>query len=137
MQEELRSKRGADIQTMFGRIAKRYDLLNRVLSLGMDRMWRRLVAKRVAAAGAGVTLDVCTGTGDVALALDNERTTLGTDFCLPMLALARRKADRRKRRLPLFAGDALGLPLATGRSTSSPLPSVCATSRTSRPDSAS
>jgi len=114
VREELQSKRGAEIQGMFGRIAKRYDLLNRVLSVGMDRRWRGLVARRVAAVGAGMTLDVCTGTGDVALALGGKGTTLGTDFCLPMLTLARRKALQNGRRLPLFAGNALRLPLVEG-----------------------
>lgn len=99
---------------MFGRIAHRYDLLNRVLSLGQDRSWRRLLARRVAMAGPRVTLDVCTGTGDVALGFDPQSETIGTDFCLPMLVRARRKAMDRQRRLPLFAGDALKLPVAHG-----------------------
>ena len=100
---------------MFGRIAHRYDLLNRVLSLGQDRGWRRLLARRVAAVQPRLTLDVCTGTGDVALAFDSESRTMGTDFCLPMLTLARRKALDRNRSLPLFAGDALMLPVDEGR----------------------
>ncbi len=112
MREELRSKRGAEIRGMFARIAHRYDLLNRVLSLGRDRGWRRLLARIVAEARPGLTLDVCTGTGDVALSFDPEATTIGTDFCLPMLARARRKALDRDRALPLFAGDALHLPVA-------------------------
>jgi len=99
---------------MFGRIAHRYDLLNRVLSLGQDRGWRRLLARRVAAVRPRLTLDVCTGTGDVALAFDRESPTMGTDFCLPMLVLARRKVLDRKQSLPLFAGDALKLPVAGG-----------------------
>ncbi len=97
---------------MFGRIAHRYDLLNRVLSLGQDRGWRRLLARRVAAAEPRLTLDVCTGTGDVALGFDPDSETVGTDFCLPMLTRARRKALDRNQSLPLFAGDALMLPLA-------------------------
>ena len=99
---------------MFGRIAHRYDLLNRVLSLGQDRSWRRLLARRVAAAEPRLTLDVCTGTGDVALAFDPGSRTIGTDFCLPMLALARRKVLDCNRTLPLFAGDALMLPVDGG-----------------------
>lgn len=99
---------------MFGRIAHRYDLLNRVLSLGQDRSWRRLLAQRVAMAEPQLTLDVCTGTGDVALGFDAASETVGTDFCLPMLALAGRKALDRNRSLPLFAGDALMLPVAGG-----------------------
>lgn len=99
---------------MFGRIAYRYDLLNRVLSLGQDRGWRWFLARRVAAAEPRLTLDVCTGTGDVALGFDPGSGTVGADFCLPMLALARRKAHGRNRSLPLFAGDALMLPVAQG-----------------------
>ncbi|RLE26453.1 MAG: hypothetical protein DRJ65_05490, partial [Acidobacteria bacterium] len=99
---------------MFGRIAHRYDLLNRVLSLGQDRGWRMLLARRVAAVEPRLTLDVCTGTGDVALAFDAESRTMGTDFCLPMLALARRKVLGQNRSLPLFAGDAMRLPVAQG-----------------------
>lgn len=61
-----------------------------------------------------LTLDVCTGTGDVALGFNPESEVVGTDFCLPMLARARRKALDRGRRMPLFAGDALNLPVARG-----------------------
>lgn len=95
---------------MFGRIAHRYDLLNRLLSVGRDRAWRRRLARRLAESSPGLVVDVCTGTGDVALALGGP--VIGSDFCLPMLALARRKASAGRRRLPLFAADALRLPLA-------------------------
>jgi len=115
VRDELRSKRGSEIRGMFGRIAHRYDLLNRVLSLGQDRGWRRLLARRVAAAQPRLTLDVCTGTGDVALAFDRESRTMGTDFCLPMLTLAQRKALDQNQALPLFAGDALMLPVDENR----------------------
>ncbi len=96
---------------MFGRIAHRYDLLNRVLSLGRDVAWRRRLARAVEEAGAGRVLDVCTGTGDVALSLPQDLGVFGTDFCLPMLARARAKARERGRGIPLFAADALALPL--------------------------
>ena len=114
MREELLAKRSGEIRGMFGRIAHRYDLLNRVLSLGRDVAWRRRLARAVAEAGAGTVLDVCTGTGDVALALPPGVRVVGTDFCLPMLVLARAKARERGRGLPLFAGDALALPLPDG-----------------------
>jgi len=94
---------------MFGRIAHRYDLLNRVLSLGRDVSWRRAVAQRVAAARPALVLDVCTGTGDLALAI-GDGLVVGTDFCLPMLDLAKKKIVDRGRRLPLCAADALRLP---------------------------
>ena len=98
---------------MFGRIAPRYDLLNHVLSLQRDVAWRRLVARRLASADPGTVLDVCTGTGDLALALPDGRA-VGVDFCLPLLALARAKAKDRSRRLSLVAADALRLPVADG-----------------------
>jgi len=100
---------------MFGRIAHRYDLLNRVLSMGRDVGWRRVTARRVAATRPEVVLDVCTGTGDLALAIREairEGWVAGSDFCLPMLGLARRKAKGRGRPVPLFAADALRLPVA-------------------------
>jgi len=99
---------------MFGRIAHRYDLLNRVLSLGQDVLWRRALSRAVAESGATRVLDVCTGTADVALALPDGMDVSGTDFSLPMLIQARRKAGDRGRWLPLFAGDALALPVASG-----------------------
>jgi demethylmenaquinone methyltransferase/2-methoxy-6-polyprenyl-1,4-benzoquinol methylase len=98
---------------MFGRIAHRYDLLNRLLSLGRDVSWRRVVAQRVAAARPDLVLDVCTGTGDLALAIE-DGLVVGTDFCMPMLDLAKRKIADRERQLPLCAADALQLPVADG-----------------------
>ena len=112
VREELIGRRAAEIRGMFGRVAHRYDLLNRVLSLGQDLIWRRVVVGRVAAARPGRVLDVCTGTGDLALAFD--APTLASDFCLPMLARARSKADGRGRPLDLAVADALQLPLAEG-----------------------
>lgn len=113
MRQELLSKRAGEVRGMFGRIAPRYDLLNRVLSLGRDVGWRRVVARRVAAARPSLVLDVCTGTGDLALTLA-EGVSAGSDFCLPMLEVARQKAAARGQRLPLFAADALCLPLPDG-----------------------
>lgn len=97
---------------MFGRIAHRYDLLNRVLSLGQDLRWRRLVARRVAQLDPSVVLDVCSGTGDIALALEPGPVVIGADFSLPMLARARRKASRRQAPLSLTVADGLSLPVA-------------------------
>jgi demethylmenaquinone methyltransferase/2-methoxy-6-polyprenyl-1,4-benzoquinol methylase len=114
VRQQLLAKRSSDIQGMFGRIAHRYDLLNRVLSLGQDLRWRRVVARRVAAARPRRVLDVCTGTGDIALGMQPGPTIVGADFSLPMLDLARFKAIHRRRRLPLIAADALLLPLADG-----------------------
>jgi len=114
VREELLERRPEAIRRMFGRIVSRYDLLNRLLSLGRDVAWRRALARRVEAASACPVLDVCTGTGDVALALEPAAAAVGADFCLAMLAAAGAKARRRGRRLPLVAADALRLPFPDG-----------------------
>jgi demethylmenaquinone methyltransferase/2-methoxy-6-polyprenyl-1,4-benzoquinol methylase len=102
-----------EIRRMFAGVAGHYDLLNRVLSLRRDVRWRRRLAAELAGAPPGAVLDLGTGTGDVAFAAAG-RTVIGVDFCLDMLALARAKAARRDRRLPLVAADALRLPFADG-----------------------
>jgi demethylmenaquinone methyltransferase/2-methoxy-6-polyprenyl-1,4-benzoquinol methylase len=101
---------------MFAGIARRYDLLNHLLSANIDRRWRRLVAERLRPAlGAGThTLDVACGTGDLALTLSEAGQThvTGLDFCRPMLEVAARKAAQRKRGIPFVEADALRLPFA-------------------------
>jgi demethylmenaquinone methyltransferase / 2-methoxy-6-polyprenyl-1,4-benzoquinol methylase len=98
------------VRGMFGRIAPRYDLLNHLLSMNIDRYWRRRTVSRVARIleqpGAQM-LDVCCGTGDLTLALKSRGRVFGSDFCHPMLVAARRKHCP-----PLFEADALQLPLA-------------------------
>ena len=96
---------------MFGRIAPRYDLLNRVLSLGQDVRWRRRIARRVELARPDRVLDVCSGTGDVALGLTPGPTVLGVDFRLPMLSRAKDKSADRRAGLQLAVADALELPI--------------------------
>jgi demethylmenaquinone methyltransferase/2-methoxy-6-polyprenyl-1,4-benzoquinol methylase len=112
VRQGLLAKRTADIRSMFDRIAPRYDVLNRMLSLGQDLRWRRRVARRVAEAAPVRVLDVCTGTGDLALACRGAMTNFACDFSIPMLARARSKARARDHRLALFAADALKLPVA-------------------------
>jgi demethylmenaquinone methyltransferase/2-methoxy-6-polyprenyl-1,4-benzoquinol methylase len=109
--EGLLAKRGGDIRAMFDRIAPRYDLLNRLLSLGIDVRWRRAVVARTRKVDAPRVLDVCTGTGDLALAFPASVDVAGCDFSLPMLATARMKAVRRGRNMPLVVCDALQLPM--------------------------
>jgi demethylmenaquinone methyltransferase/2-methoxy-6-polyprenyl-1,4-benzoquinol methylase len=123
------------VREMFGRIVPHYDLLNHLLSFNLDRRWRARTVERVAGVmarpGARV-LDLCCGTGDLLMALEDrslacpegaqaqkEDTTeasaiLGSDFCHPMLVEAQRKIAERRLRAPLFEADALALPLADG-----------------------
>jgi demethylmenaquinone methyltransferase/2-methoxy-6-polyprenyl-1,4-benzoquinol methylase len=95
---------------MFGRVAPHYDLLNHLLSLNIDRHWRRTVARRLRAVLArpeARVLDLCCGTGDLALALQREGVAqvISSDFCHPMLLHAATKQAPR-----LVEADALGLP---------------------------
>jgi len=97
---------------MFDAIAHRYDLLNRVLSGGIDRRWRKkTVAALQLGEGPGRVLDVATGTGDLAIAIARKypRTrVVGLDPSTEMLAVGRRKIDRRGlgHRIDMVTGDA-------------------------------
>src|SRR6185436_10830630 len=89
-------KRPEAIRGMFARVAPVYDLLNHLLSASLDRVWRRKAARLVVAAAAPA-LDLCCGTGDQAVALQRRGARVAAaDFCLPMVALARRKFARKK-----------------------------------------
>jgi len=100
---------------MFSHIAPRYDFLNRVLSLGLDQFWRRKAVRALDLAPRARLLDVCCGTGDLALAFARKGCrAVGIDFSGPMLPLGRAKARRRGMRLPFLQGDAMDLPLASG-----------------------
>jgi len=103
---------------MFGRIARRYDFANRLLSGGTDVWWRRKLVAAVRRRQPGEVLDLATGSGDVAFALarglgDAVRIS-GMDFCEPMLDEARRKQarDGRYPAVTFVTGDGLNLPLA-------------------------
>ena len=100
------------VRGMFGRVAPRYDLLNHLLSFNRDRAWRRRTVERLqtalAAPGARA-LDLCCGTGDLALELaESPAWVVASDFCHPMLTAAGAKGCPR-----LFEADALTLPLAS------------------------
>jgi demethylmenaquinone methyltransferase/2-methoxy-6-polyprenyl-1,4-benzoquinol methylase len=101
---------------MFGEIAGRYDLMNRLLSLGIDRRWRRRTVKLVPPVGEAPVLDVCTGTGDLALAYwrasGRRVRVVGADFCRPMLAIGGAKVRRAgaERKVALVEADVLRLP---------------------------
>lgn len=84
-----------EVRSMFDRIAPRYDLMNRVMTFGMDGRWRQAAAAAADVAAGDRVLDCCTGTGDLAFALAERVTSLGevvaTDFAPAMLERARRK----------------------------------------------
>jgi len=114
-----------NIREMFGRIAPRYDLLNRLLSMRVDQYWRRFLVRKVRDylwQPERKVLDLCCGTGDLLIALEAERYRLtrkssnvfGSDFCRPMLTAARHKLARRDMASPLFEADALTVPLPEG-----------------------
>jgi demethylmenaquinone methyltransferase / 2-methoxy-6-polyprenyl-1,4-benzoquinol methylase len=103
-------RRPEAIRGMFAGVARRYDLLNRLLSLRRDVTWRRRLVRALAAAPTGPVLDLAAGTGDVALGIA-DRTVLGADFCIDMLAIARRKGRRVGHPARWVAADALALPL--------------------------
>jgi demethylmenaquinone methyltransferase/2-methoxy-6-polyprenyl-1,4-benzoquinol methylase len=98
------------VEAMFDRISPVYDAMNRVMTAGLDRRWRRLTAEAVVAPGDEV-LDACCGTGDLALAAERAggRVT-GLDFSERMLEHARRKSGSVR----WVRGDALALPFADG-----------------------
>jgi demethylmenaquinone methyltransferase/2-methoxy-6-polyprenyl-1,4-benzoquinol methylase len=95
---------------MFARIAGRYDLLNHLLSAGVDRRWRTRLVRQLGDLRGRVLLDSCCGTGDLAFALERAGArVLGVDFTPEMLARARAKGAGQAARF--VAGDALHLPL--------------------------
>ena len=106
---------------MFGDIAPRYDLLNHLLSLNVDRYWRWRTTRLVPPEGTAPILDLCTGTGDLALAYDRAAgrrvPVVGADFCHAMLIRAGQKARRRQAddRIRFLEADAQQLPLADGQ----------------------
>jgi demethylmenaquinone methyltransferase / 2-methoxy-6-polyprenyl-1,4-benzoquinol methylase len=109
----------AHVREMFGRIAPRYDLLNHLLSLDVDKVWRRRVAKRFRATlqnPAARVLDLCCGTGDLALAFRGEAPQgaeiVGSDFVTEMLVRARAKAAVAGLHVTFVEADALAIPFA-------------------------
>jgi len=109
------SKDPSQISRMFSTIAPRYDLLNRVLSLGIDRHWRRYAVERLLNEGPKLCLDVATGTCDIALEVVRQSVdamVTGIDFSREMLMIGQRKIERagQEHRIGLVEGDATSMP---------------------------
>jgi demethylmenaquinone methyltransferase/2-methoxy-6-polyprenyl-1,4-benzoquinol methylase len=109
------------IARMFDAIAPRYDLLNRLLSAGIDRRWRAAAVRSLELTGRETLVDVCAGTADVALEAVADRSrgaarAIGIDFSGAMLRLGLTKVVARGAggQVTLVRGDALQLPVATG-----------------------
>ena len=107
------------VAAMFDRIAHSYDLMNRLLSLGMDGGWRRLAAKRANLRPGDRALDVASGTGDLAFEMakrvGDRGFVVGIDIAREMLLLGHQKSrKRRETRVDHHEGDAMALPYAEG-----------------------
>jgi len=103
------------VSRMFSRIARRYDLMNGLMTFGMHHSWRRAAARQTIPSPEGPALDLATGTGDLALELRKvhpHRDIVGADFSEGMLAVAREKIRHAggASRIRLVAADALALP---------------------------
>jgi demethylmenaquinone methyltransferase/2-methoxy-6-polyprenyl-1,4-benzoquinol methylase len=99
------------VQKMFGQIAERYDLMNRLMTFGQDQVWRRCVVRVAAPPKGGTLLDAGTGTGRIgqeALEHDPHVTVVGSDFSLEMMQVGRQHINGK--RMLWCAGDALHLP---------------------------
>lgn len=113
--------KAAYVQRQFDRIARRYDLLNDLISLGLHRGWKRATVRAVRPVAGGRYLDLCTGTGDLAFRLARAAgpagRVVGLDYSAGMLAIAaRRSAQVGRRPAPVtwVRGDALALPFPDG-----------------------
>lgn len=112
--DDTRAK-GEQVREMFDNIAPAYDLMNRMMTLGIDRSWRRLAVDAVRASGARDILDLATGTGDLAIQLarqiDGSHIT-GADLSEEMLQIGRRKVEEAglTDRVTLICADGLRLP---------------------------
>ncbi len=115
-------KSGSRVRDMFRQVAPRYDMMNHLLSLNIDRYWRAAAVRALMIQGNSPILDVCTGTGDLALAIEKQTegriAVFGSDFCGEMLQIANQKQATAIARMPYRKGiqfveaDSQSLPFA-------------------------
>jgi demethylmenaquinone methyltransferase/2-methoxy-6-polyprenyl-1,4-benzoquinol methylase len=103
------------VRQMFEGVAPRYDLLNRVLSLGIDRFWRRALVDSLELRPTDVAVDLCCGTGDLAIEIAGRARCVACDFTWNMLTRAKAKSTATSTPLRLAAADTLALPFGDER----------------------
>src|SRR4051812_36331257 len=115
----MKAKDPAEVQRMFAQIAHRYDFLNHFLSASIDKRWRRIAVEKVreflpASGASTVCVDLCSGTGDLALELHRRLKVpvVASDFCHPMLTRSHTKVNAAgfSNVIPIVEGDAMNLP---------------------------
>ena len=113
-------KQPARISKMFDQIAGRYDLMNRILTAGLDRRWRAAAVNSLQLTGSETVVDLCTGTADMAVALARDirgaEIVIGVDFAREMLrhGTDKLRASELSGRVQLVRGDATKLPISAG-----------------------
>ncbi len=110
-------KHAEDVREMFSRISPKYDFLNHFLSGNIDKRWRKLVTKKlqnILDDKNALVLDVACGTGDLALEMQKaaKAKVIGTDFCRPMLAIAKEKNAPENQTIPYLEADGMNLSFA-------------------------
>lgn len=106
----MRKPHASSIREMFEGVAPRYDRVNRVLSLGIDRSWRRQVVEALGLGEEHVVLDLCCGTGDLALEIAEHARCVACDFTWNMLTRAQAKSADSETPFAVASADALSLP---------------------------
>ncbi len=112
--------RNKPLQDMFAAIPRRYDLVNHIITWGLDKRWRRQAARECLVSQPEKVLDLCCGTGDLAISItrlaENGVEVTGVDYSRPMLAIATKKAEllARGSRISFTYGDAAKLPFPDG-----------------------
>lgn len=105
------------VKEMFSGIATKYDFLNHFLSVNIDKRWRRKVSESLADIlqnPNAIVIDVACGTGDLALELKSfgKAKVIGTDFCRPMLTIAKEKTTKNSEQIPYLEADGMNLSFA-------------------------
>ncbi len=115
-----RTSQNKPLHGMFSAVPPCYDLINHIITWGLDERWRRKAARECLASPSGKVLDLCCGTGDLAINLarlaGNDVELTGIDYSQPMLEIAVKKAEQlaRERKISFIYGDAANLPFPDG-----------------------